>query len=165
MAAIETTVSGLRVIRGGLMAGLAQTAAVYVIAAAFGLPVSGVSQFLGGVLVGASPAAVTVGRWMLAVIALIWAFVFRRIGPSLPGAAWQRGALYGVLVWAFSTGVLFPLLAAVSESAPRPGLFGLGLGGASAAFTALTAHIVYGIVLARAMAADRRPAVPDPGPA
>lgn len=164
MATTGLGIPWMRVIRGGLMAGLAQTAAVYVITAIFGLAVSDMSAFVGGVLVGSSPAAVAVGRWLFALMALIWAFVYRAVGPALPGPTWQRGLLYGGLVWAFSTAVLLPLLATISTAGPHPGLFGLGFGGASAALTSLAAHLVYGVVLATTLRADERPALPDSGP-
>lgn len=165
MAVSRLGIPWLKVVRGGLMAGLAQTATVYVIAAVFGLSVADVSAFLGGVLVGSSSAAVGVGRWLFALMALVWAFVFRSVGPALPGSTWQRGVLYGALVWAVSTGLLLPLLSSLSVDGPRPGLFGLGFGGAAAAFTSLSAHLVYGAVLAATLRNDERQAMPDPGPA
>lgn len=165
MAEARLDMSWMKTIRGGLRAGLAQTAAVYIIATVFGLPVVDMSEFVGAVLVGSSPSVVAVGRWLFALMALVWALAYRVVGPALPGPAWQRGILYGALVWTFSTTILLPLLASISTHGPRPGLFGLGFGGASAMLTALAAHLVYGVVLATTVHADERPAVPESGPA
>lgn len=165
MAVTETGHSALRVAGAGLTAGLAQTAAVYVLAAVFDLTVTDMSAFVGSVLAGPAPAAIAAGRWLFALMAVIWAFLYRRVGPGLPGPAWQRGLLFGGLVWAFSTVALLPLLAAVASSGTRPGLFGLGFGGVPAALTALTAHLVYGVVLALSLRRADEPPVPGPGPA
>lgn len=165
MAVAAPGVSWIKVVRSGLLAGLAQTAAVYVLSVVLGSAVSDMSTFVGGVLVGPTAAAVGVGRWLFALMALVWAFVYRRTAHALPGTIVQRGLLFGALVWAFSTGLLLPLLSLLVTDGPSPGFFGFGFGGASAALTSLTAHLVYGTVLASTMPTDVRQPVPETGPA
>lgn len=164
MAVEAPGISWIKVVRSGLLAGLAQTAAVYLISAVLGSAVADMSTFVGGVLAGPT-SAVGVGRWLFALMALVWAFVYRRIAHALPGTTVQRGLLFGVLVWAFSAGLLLPLLSMFVTDGPSPGLFGFGFGGATAALTALVAHLVYGTVLASTMRADVRQPTPETGPA
>lgn len=135
----------------GALGAAAITAFMYVAGAIAGLSLGDASRFLGSI-VGAQAANVSfAGGVILLIMAFVWAFVFRRVRYSLPGSSLMRGALFGLLVWAVSTAVLWPLLQALRAAPISPGWFGLGLGGGGAMVTSCLAHVTYGLVLGRTL--------------
>lgn len=135
----------------GALGAAAITAFMYVAGAIAGLVLGDASRFLGSIAGAEGAALPRAGGVVLLVMAFVWAFLFRRVRESLPGSSLMRGVLFGLLVWAVSTGVLWPLLQAWRPASVAPGWFGLGLGGTGAMITSALAHIVYGLVLGRTL--------------
>lgn len=127
-----TRLNWTRAIVGGLGATAAMTALI-LMAPAMGLPPMNIGamlgSFLGGSLVLGWLAHFVIGT----VLAVIYAagFVHR-----LPGPAWIRGAVYGLVPWIVAQLVVMPMMGA--------GLFGGSFG---AGFGSLMGHLVYGAVL------------------
>jgi hypothetical protein len=73
------------------------------------------------------------------VIGLIWALVYAYLAePRLPGAGWQRGALFALIPWFLSLVIFLPLVGG--------GVFGLALGaGPLPIIGNLIVHLVYGV--------------------
>ena len=96
----------------------------------------------------------------LAVGTLAWGLLYAAPEPRLPGEAWIRGALFGVLMWLLMRVALMPL------AGRRP--FGLEAGAMVPAM-ALVLHLVFGAALGLIYALLRRPravaAAPPPGAA
>jgi uncharacterized membrane protein YagU involved in acid resistance len=63
------------------------------------------------------------------------------VSPMLPGQPWQRGALWGLILWALAELLVMPLMGV--------GPFGEGPAGVIAvtAFVLLAGHVVYGTLL------------------
>jgi len=57
----------------------------------------------------------------------------------LPGAPWQRGLLWGVILWFGVETVMMPMMGA--------GIFSIEAGGMKAVMAALIGHLVYGAIL------------------
>lgn len=165
MATAKRMNTRTNVLSGAILAGLAQTATVYIFAAVFRLRVTGVSEFLGGIFTNDPAAAIRNGRVILAIMALLWGAFYQGIRAQLPRQQYARGIYFGLIVWAASTGLLLPLLTLIQTTGPAPGFFALGFGGLSAALVSLIAHLVYGVVLSLYVEADNEQAVPEPGPA
>lgn len=131
---------------GALLAGLAQSFTVYLLAVIMQLSVTDFSIFLGSLLTTGD--AVWAGRLVWAVMAILWSMLFLVARQYLPGPPLQQGLLYGLSIWVLSTGILLPLLGTVvGTGIPHPGWFGLGFGGLPAAITSLLAHLSFGGVL------------------
>jgi len=72
------------------------------------------------------------------VIGLLWALVYAYLAePRLPGAGWQRGALFSLVPWILSLVVFLPIVGG--------GFFGLAVGaGPLPIIGNLIVHLVYG---------------------
>jgi hypothetical protein len=82
------------------------------------------------------------------VIGLIWALVYAYLAePRLPGAGWQRGALFALLPWFLSLVIFMPLVGG--------GIFGLAIGaGPLPIIGNLIVHLVYGASVGAVFAAS-----------
>jgi len=69
---------------------------------------------------------------------LIYTYLIAR---RLPGQPWQRGALWGLILWAMAELLVMPLMGAGPFSAESAGVI------AVSAFVLLVGHIVYGTLL------------------
>lgn len=144
----------------GLIAGIVWIAAVYALAPFFSTQTGAFSRLTGGLLVppAADGVATAFGLAILLGISVGWALVYRFVRPRLPGRGWVNGAVYGALIWLVGAVLLLPWMYALVNAAggtaslPAPGRFGIGFGGLSSALLALTAHIIYGSVLAALIA-------------
>jgi hypothetical protein len=72
------------------------------------------------------------------IIGMVWALIYAYLAePRLPGAGWQRGALFALLPWLLSLAIFLPLIGG--------GFFGLALGaGPLPIIGNLIVHLVYG---------------------
>ncbi|MBI2906790.1 MAG: hypothetical protein HYX92_03925 [Chloroflexi bacterium] len=149
------SVGGANAIRA-VVAGLVGTAAltmVMYLAPAMGFPPMDIATLLGTMFIGDPGAAFAPGlamHFMVGVVlALAYANVFVRY---LPGRAWQRGALFGIIPWFGLMVIGAPMLEVVHPAVragmmPPPGLFLLGMGSILAPVGSLIGHLVYGAVL------------------
>jgi uncharacterized membrane protein YagU involved in acid resistance len=127
-----TRLNWTRAVVGGLVATAVMTVLMFM-ALAMGLPPMNIGAMLGSVMGGS-----LVLGWMAhfgigTVLAIIYAALF---AIRLPGRAFLRGALYGLLPWLAAQLVVMPTMGA--------GFFGGSFG---AAFGSLMGHLVYGAVL------------------
>ena len=59
--------------------------------------------------------------------------------PWLPGAPWQKGLLWGVILWLGVETVMMPMMGS--------GIFSMETGGMKAVIAALMGHLIYGAIL------------------
>jgi uncharacterized membrane protein YagU involved in acid resistance len=107
--------------------------ALMLMAPAMGLPPMNIGAMLGSVMGGSLFLGWTAHFMIGTVLAVIYAVIFAR---RLPGPAFARGALYGLLPWIVAQLVVMPMMGA--------GVFGGSFG---AGFGSLMGHLVYGAVL------------------
>jgi len=69
------------------------------------------------------------------IFPLVYAYLLYQL---LPGAPWQRGLLWGVILWLGVELVMVPMLGG--------GLFSSQMGGAKVVMAALMGHLVYGAI-------------------
>lgn len=121
-----------------LVAYAASTALAPVFGGTFGQWLLALTRNPATVLVqGAVPRAMLVNL----TIGVLWAVVYAVVAePRLPGAGWQRGALFALLPWALSLLVFLPLIGA--------GFLGLSIGaGPLPIIGNLIVHLTYGVTL------------------
>jgi len=70
------------------------------------------------------------------IFPLIYVYLLYRL---LPGAPWQKGLLWGVILWLGVEIVMMPMMGS--------GIFSMETGGVKAVIAALTGHLVYGAIL------------------
>src|SRR5215831_6233966 len=70
------------------------------------------------------------------IFPLIYAYLLYRF---LPGAPWQKGLLWGVILWLVLETVMMPMMGG--------GIFSMETGGMKAVMAALIGHLVYGAIL------------------
>jgi len=70
------------------------------------------------------------------IFPLIYVYLLYR---WLPGVPWQKGVLWGVILWLGVETVMMPMLGA--------GIFSMKAGGMKAVMAALIGHLVYGAIL------------------
>ena len=70
------------------------------------------------------------------IFPLIYVYLLYR---WLPGAPWQKGLLWGVILWLGVETVMMPMMGG--------GIFSAGMGGMKAVMAALLGHLVYGVFL------------------
>ena len=70
------------------------------------------------------------------IFPLIYVYLLYR---WLPGAPWQKGLLWGVILWLGVETVMMPMMGA--------GVFSMEMGGMKAVTAALIGHLVYGAIL------------------
>ena len=70
------------------------------------------------------------------IFPLIYVYLLYR---WLPGAPWQKGLLWGVILWLGVETVMMPMMGA--------GVFSMEMGGMKAVMAALIGHLVYGAIL------------------
>ena len=70
------------------------------------------------------------------IFPLIYVYLLYR---WLPGAPWQKGLLWGVILWLGVETVMMPMMGG--------GIFSAGMGGMKAVMAALLGHLVYGVLL------------------
>ena len=70
------------------------------------------------------------------IFPLIYAYLLYRF---LPGAPWQKGLLWGVILWLVLETVMMPMMGG--------GIFSRETGGMKAVMAALIGHLVYGAIL------------------
>ena len=70
------------------------------------------------------------------IFPLIYAYLLYRF---LPGAPWQKGLLWGVILWLGLETVMMPMMGG--------GIFSMETGGVKAVIAALMGHLVYGAIL------------------
>lgn len=121
-----------------LIAGVAHIAFMYLAAPAFGARLGDfaptVTQRLG--IVSATTPPLAAGILALLLAALIWGIVYIPVRAAVPGPDWLVGLGYGLAIWVVGRFLVLPLL----RISP---IYGSG------ALT-LTAHLVFGLVLALA---------------
>lgn len=95
------------------------------------------AEKLGG-MTGMGTAAGMIMHFLVGTVifALIYALVLFRF---LPGTPWQKGVLWGVVLWLGLELVGMPMMGG--------GLFSSQMGGMKAAVAALMAHLIYGAAL------------------
>src|SRR5215472_11707990 len=69
------------------------------------------------------------------IFPLIYVYLLHR---WLPGAPWQKGLQWGVILWLGLETVMMPMMGG--------GIFSMGMGGMKAVMAALAAHLVYGAI-------------------
>jgi uncharacterized membrane protein YagU involved in acid resistance len=69
------------------------------------------------------------------IFPLIYVYLLYRL---LPGVPWQKGLLWGVILWLGVEIVMIPMMGG--------GLFSTGMGGMKAVVAALAGHLVYGAI-------------------
>ena len=70
------------------------------------------------------------------IFPLIYVYLLYRL---LPGAPWQKGLLWGVILWLGVEIVMMPMMGG--------GIFSMETGGVKAVIAALMGHLVYGAIL------------------
>jgi uncharacterized membrane protein YagU involved in acid resistance len=70
------------------------------------------------------------------IFPLIYVYLLYR---WLPGAPWQKGLLWGVILWLALETVMLPMMGG--------GIFSMEMGGMKAVMAALIGHLVYGAIL------------------
>jgi uncharacterized membrane protein YagU involved in acid resistance len=70
------------------------------------------------------------------IFPLIYIYLLYRL---LPGAPWQKGLLWGVILWLGVETVMMPMMG--------NGIFSMETGGMKAVIAALMGHLVYGAIL------------------
>ena len=70
------------------------------------------------------------------IFPLIYTYLLYRL---LPGAPWQKGLLWGVILWLGVETVMMPMMGS--------GIFSMETGGVKAVIAALMGHLVYGAIL------------------
>ena len=70
------------------------------------------------------------------IFPLIYVYLLYRL---LPGAPWQKGLLWGVILWLGVEIVMMPIMGS--------GIFSMETGGMKAVIAALMGHLVYGAIL------------------
>jgi len=70
------------------------------------------------------------------IFPLIYAYLLHRF---LPGAPWQKGLLWGVILWLGLETVMMPMMGG--------GIFSMEIGGMKAVMAAFIGHLVYGAIL------------------
>ena len=70
------------------------------------------------------------------IFPLIYVYLLYR---WLPGAPWQKGLLWGVILWLALETVMIPMMGG--------GIFSMEMGGMKAVMAALIGHLVYGAIL------------------
>jgi uncharacterized membrane protein YagU involved in acid resistance len=70
------------------------------------------------------------------IFPLIYVYLLYRL---LPGAPWQKGLLWGVILWLGVEIVMMPMMGS--------GIFSMETGGMKAVIAALMGHLVYGAIL------------------
>jgi uncharacterized membrane protein YagU involved in acid resistance len=69
------------------------------------------------------------------IFPLIYVYLFY---TWLPGAPWQKGLLWGVILWLGLEAVMMPMIGG--------GIFSTEMGGMKAVMAALIGHLVYGAI-------------------
>ena len=80
------------------------------------------------------------------IFPLIYVYLLYRF---LPGSAWQKGLLWGVILWLGLEIVMMPMLGG--------GMFSTEMGGMKAVMAALIGHLVYGIIFGAVAGAPATP--------
>jgi uncharacterized membrane protein YagU involved in acid resistance len=80
------------------------------------------------------------------IFPLIYVYLLYRF---LPGSPWQKGLVWGVVLWLGLEIVMMPMLGG--------GMFSTEMGGMKAVFAALMGHLVYGIVFGAVAGAPATP--------
>jgi uncharacterized membrane protein YagU involved in acid resistance len=70
------------------------------------------------------------------IFPLIYVYLLYRL---LPGALWQKGLLWGAILWLGVETVMMPMMGS--------GIFSMETGGVKAVIAALMGHLVYGAIL------------------
>lgn len=123
-----------------VMAGMAATAAmtaIMLMAPHMGMPEMNIGAMLGGFM--DVPAFVGwIGHFMIGIVLAIGYGQF--FAARLPGAAWLRGILYGLIPWLMVQVAVNPMMGAgvFASQTPAPALMVMG---------SLVGHMVYGVVL------------------
>jgi len=132
-------------ILGGFIATLVMTMIMYV-APLMGMPKMDVAAMLGGMLGQTMPEPMS-GRWLVGMIlhfvngSVIFPLVFAfLLYARVPGAAWGKGIIWGLILWLLSQAVVMPMMGAgfFSSHAPQPMMTVVG---------SLLGHIIYGAIL------------------
>jgi uncharacterized membrane protein YagU involved in acid resistance len=116
----------------GLLATGVMTAVGLWMAPLMGIPAMNPAAMLAGAM-GGSVALGWLGHLM---IGTVLALIYAAIAPRLPGAAWIRGALYGLAPWLLAQLVVIPMMGMPFFS-----------GSATLAIGSLVGHLVYGAVV------------------
>lgn len=136
---------------GAVFAGLATIFWVYLFATIIRLALGDAALFVGSFMTAAATkGTLWLGRFILIGMALLWGALYPAIRRILPGEEWQRGLIYGLLIWLVSTTLILPYLALVHPQpgiTEAPGMFALGFGGVSSLILSLTAHLLFGVLL------------------
>lgn len=74
----------------------------------------------------------------IVIFPLVYALVVSRV---LPGPAWVRGTIWGLVLWFVLEALVMPMMGV--------GFFSANAGGGPAVVAALLAHVVYGALLGR----------------
>jgi len=80
------------------------------------------------------------------IFPLIYVYLMYRF---LPGSAWQKGLLWGVILWLGLEIVMMPMLGG--------GMFSTEMGGTKSVMAALIGHLVYGIIFGAVAGAPATP--------
>jgi len=141
-----------RAILAGFIATLVMTMIMYV-APMMGMPKMDVAAMLGGMLGQTMPEPMS-GLWLVGMILhfvngsvifpLIFAFL---LYARVPGAAWRKGIIWGLILWLLSQAVVMPMMGAgfFSSHAPQPMMTVVG---------SLMGHIIYGAILGGVFGAE-----------
>ena len=120
----------------GFVATIAMTV-VMLMAPMMGMPEMNIGRMLGGFM-GVPALVGWMGHFMIGIVLAIGYGQF--FAARLPGAAWVRGILYGLLPWLMSQVIVNPMMGAgvFASHTPAPALMVMG---------SLLGHVVYGAVL------------------
>jgi uncharacterized membrane protein YagU involved in acid resistance len=128
-----------RAILGGVVATIVMTLVVYFVAPI----ILGHSMDVAGMLARGLGVPWFAGMLVhlvngIVVFPLIYALVVSRV---LPGPAWVRGTIWGMVLWFVLEALVMPMMGV--------GFFSANAGGSPAVVAALLAHVVYGALLGR----------------
>lgn len=134
-----------KVVLSGFFATFFMTIAAYMAPLA-GFPEMDFAALLGSMYFGYMPPPGS-GAWWVGMLqhfvdgSVIFALIYAIVaGPLLRGPGWQRGLVWGVILWLAAQVVAMPVLGAgfFSSASPLPVLAVLG---------SLIVHLIYGVIL------------------
>lgn len=125
-----------RLVLGGLIATLAMTAMMYLVAPMMGVRMD-IAAMLGSMLGGSWAAGLAMHFFNGGVVfPLVFGYL---VVSRLPGPPVLQGALWGTALWLIAQTMIMPMMGA--------GLFSAAAGGMVAAVGSLVGHLLYGTIL------------------
>lgn len=138
--------SMLKVIIAGIVGTTAMTM-MMLMAPLMGMPEMNIGRMLSGFM-GIPLVLGWMAHFMIgAVLALVYAFAF---ASRLPGSAWVKGLLFGLIPWLMAQLIVNPMMGAGVFASNTPSPFAMVMG-------SLMGHMVYGAVLGAIYGGKRQP--------